>query len=288
LGATCFTSFLLATYQEAQHGCMAGKFLQTIGAIALLATTGCNTANNNLAEHYKAFPGSAGLKKVPPQQVQVIVAPEGKDSGKNAAKLIDSYAAKNYASIGMAIVSGPELTEEDLREFAGAVGGDLVVYQREFMGMSQASRMVVGSYTPPSVSYGTATSYGSSYGNANTYGSTPWGNMNLSTHGSGTSYSSSRATVINPGSTTYVRENYLEQTFSHTICVLQSPLQQLRNWEIVRKNLNKLQMPGWKYETREQSLLSAAAFAQKAGVQLPKDLQPRSAKSETTGVSADL
>lgn len=250
------------------------KLLQVIGVALLAGVCGCKTTNNNLAEHYRAFPGASGLKKVPAQRVQMAIVPSGKGGEKRANKLIDSYAARQYASLGMALVSGPELTDAEIRQFAGAVGGDLVVYWREFMGMQPASRMVVGSFTPPSVTYGSASAYGSSSGNAYTSGSTPWGNMNLNTYGSGTSYGTANATVVNPGSTTYVRENYLQPTFAHFIGVLQSPQGQLNNWEIVRRNLNQTMPQGWRYEDDETMRLTAANLAQRAGVPLPKRLQP--------------
>jgi len=254
---------------------MTRKILQTVGAVVLVAACGCKTTNNNLAEHYRSFPGATGLKKVPAQRVQVAIVPSGKNGEKRANKLIDSYAARQYASLGMAMVSGPELTDAEIRQFAGSVGGDLVIYWREFMGMREASRMVVGSYTPPSVSYGSASAYGSSYGTANTSGSTPWGSMNFNTYGSGTSYGTANATVFNPGSTTYMRENYLEPTFAHFIGVLQSPQEQLNNWEIVRRNLNRTMPQGWRYEDEETMRLTAANLAQRAGVPLPKRLEPR-------------
>lgn len=253
--------------------------LAIVAAASFLA--GCQTPKNNLLEHYYAFPGATGLKKVPAQQVQLAVLPVSKTDGKQAEKLIKSYGARHYASLGMAAVQGPELTDQEIRQFAGSVGGDVVIYVRGFMGMRPASRMVVGSYTPPSVSYGRASSYGSSSGSANTYGSTPWGPMNFNTYGSGSSYGTASATVVNPGSTTYLRENYMEPVFAHQIAVMQSPQGQLNNWEIVRRNLNRQMPEGWRYEDETTMRQAAANLASMAGVPLPKRLQP-------TGSSMDL
>jgi len=218
---------------------------------------------------------------VPEQQVQITAMPYSKSVKKQVDKLINSYAGRHYVSLGMAMVSGPELTDQEIRQFAGSVGGDRVIYVRDFLGMQPASRMAVGSYTPPSVSYGRASAYGSSSGSANTTGATPLGPVNLSTYGSGSSYSTANATVFNPGSTTYVRENYMEPTFAHMIAVLQSPQRQLNNWEIRTGNLNRLMPEGWRYVDATSMRQQAAALASVAGVPLPKRLTPKVAPSTT-------
>lgn len=256
-------------------------FLAIVAAAAVLP--GCATSpNNNLAQFYQPFPGTTGQKKVPAQRVQITTLPYSKGVRKQVDNLLKSYTDRHYIALGSATCSGPELTDQEIRQFAGSVGGDLVIYVRGFMGMRPASRMVVGSYTPPSVSYGRASSYGSSYGSANTYGSTPWGSMNFNTYGSGSSYGTANATVFNPGSTTYVRENYMEPTFAHQLAILQSPQGQLNNWETQTRNLNREMPEGWKYMDEEASKQTAANLARLADVPLPKRLQPKVAQASAS------
>jgi hypothetical protein len=139
--------------------------------------------------------------------------------------------------------------------------------------MRQGSRMVVGSYTPPSASYTTGTAYGSSAGYSSGTARTAYGSEPYSSTTTGTSYANAQATTFNPGSTTYVRENFTQPIFAQHFTILQSPQAQLQNWENMRALLNTRMPLGWQYQTKEQAKQTAAVFASEAGVSLPASLQ---------------
>lgn len=133
--------------------------------------------------------------------------------------------------------------------------------------------MVVGSYTPPSVSYTTGTAYGSSAGYGSGTARTPYGPATFNSTSTGTSFANAQATTVNSGSTTYVRENFTQPIFAQHFTIFQSPQAQLQNWENMRLLLNSRMPAGWQYQTKEQAKQTAAVFASEAGVPLPANLQ---------------
>jgi hypothetical protein len=136
-----------------------------------------------------------------------------------------------YRVLGFAQFSGPLVSLPELRKFAASVGGDYVLRTADFAGIQDGTRMVVGSYTPGSISYSTGNAFGASSASSYTSGSTPLGAFTSTTYGSGSAYGTATATTYNPGQTTYVRENFKYPVFIQAISIMQSPTTQNRNWK---------------------------------------------------------
>jgi hypothetical protein len=243
-----------------------------IGALAV-AMCGCITTNPQLAKVYEPMDAQLKQKRLPASGVRIIGFNSKEGSPAKAEKLLSPYMKKRYVKLGHASFTGPAVSEEELKQFAASVGGDLVFFTGEFLEMRQGSRMVVGSYTPPSVSYTTGSASGSSFGSGSGTVRTPYGPASFNTTATGSSYANAQATTFNPGTTTYVRENFAQPVFAQHFTIFQSPEAQLQNWENMRTLLNTRMPPGWQYQTKEQAKQTAAAFASEAGVPLPTSLR---------------
>lgn len=247
--------------------------------LASLGLGGCLATTSDLKQYFHFNQGAVPVQKPQsPSNVVVTTMPASKGVAKRFQSWIESQGKQGNTLLGGAMIQGPMVSDQDLKKLAASVGGDRVLHVAWFEGTRPASRMVVGSYTAPSVSFTQANAYGYSSGSAYTSGSTPWGPMNFNTSGSANSFGTASATTYNPGSTTYVRENYDQPIFMHAIAVLQSPKGQLRNWSnfISYANANwggagNLKRPLTDAEAREW----AAEFAKQHGVQLPSNLRSK-------------
>jgi hypothetical protein len=207
------------------------RILNTITLSALLALgLGACATRSEISQYYK--PGFS-LEQVPqnPSTVRVLDAPS---SPKDARNLVLSLSDQGYFYIGSAVFSGPPQTPEEIRKFAASVGGDCVIFEKVFMGTGTGSRMVVGSYTPPSVGYSSTfgSAFGTGTGSANS--STPFGAVNTSIYGQSSAIASARSTTYNPGQTTYMRQDYNYPVFNQCLMVFQSPKAQAKNWKNIQ------------------------------------------------------
>lgn len=207
------------------------RILYTITLSTLLALgLGACATKSEISQYYK--PGFS-LEQVPqnPSTIKVLDAPS---SPKNAGNLVLSLSDQGYFYIGSAVFSGPPQTPEEVRKFVASVGGDCVIYEKIFMGTGTGSRMVVGSYTPPSVGY--SSTFGSAFGTGTGYAtsSTPFGAVNTNIYGQSTAFGSTRSTTYNPGQTTYVRKDYNYPIFNQCLMVFQSPQAQAKNWKNIQ------------------------------------------------------
>ena len=224
----------------------------TTGLFCLLIVAGC-AGQSEIANFYKPQSPTLAQKPTNPKHVDVV---EPANSKQLQEFLRDRLANQSFLLLGYASFSGPKVQLSELRKFAASVGGDCVVRTADFAGIKQGSRMVVGSYTPPSSSYSTGTAFGSASGTAYTTGSTPFGPYNQTTYGSGSSFGTATATTFNPGQVNYVRENFQYPAFDQCITVLQSREGQKRNWVNMQSFL-KLDRNGFvldleKVSTQEQ------------------------------------
>jgi len=207
-------------------GYFSQKIIKTTFALVCALMAGCAT-QSEIKKFYN--PSEPALEQKPnnPAHVEVI---EPANTNQMMAFIKERLGQQSYRRLGSASFSGPKVSLAELRRFAASVGGDYVVRTAEFAGIQQGSRMVVGSYTPPSSTYSTGTAYGTASGTSYSSGSTPFGSYNQTTYGSGSSFGTATATTFNPGQVNYVRDNFNYPTFNQTITVMQSPQAQKRNW----------------------------------------------------------
>ena len=207
-------------------GYFSQKIIKTTFALVCALMAGCAT-QSEIKNFYNPSEPALAQKPNSPAHVEVI---EPANSNQMMAFIKERLGQQSYRLLGSASFSGPKVSLAELRRFAASVGGDQVVRTAEFAGIQQGSRMVVGSYTPPSSTFSTGTAYGTASGTSYSSGSTPFGPYNQSTYGSGSSFGTATATTFNPGQVNYVRENFNYPTFNQTITVMQSPQAQKRNW----------------------------------------------------------
>jgi hypothetical protein len=202
-----------------------------LSLVSTLALVGCVTTKNELNQFYK--PASTFKQRaVDPSNVQIkhVPAPVRK-------KFVKDTTDQGYFYLGCAVFTGPLATPEQLRRFGGSVGGDLVWHEMNYVGAGRGSRMVLGSYSPPSIGYSTATAsgYSSSTGTANAQ--TPWGPVSVNSYGYGNQFGTASATTYNPGQATFVRQDFEYPTYEQAVYVWQSPQGQIRNWENIDRTL---------------------------------------------------
>lgn len=207
------------------------RFLNTIILSSLLAFgLGACATKSEISQYYQA---GLPIKQVAQNSstVRVLEVPK---TTKEQRSLVLSLSDQGFFYIGGAKFSGPARTPEEIRKFAASVGGDCVIYEKIFMGTNTGSRMVVGSYTPPSVGYSTTT--GSAYGSGSGYASssTPFGSVNTTSFGQASAFGSAQSTSFNPGQTTYVRQDFNYPIFNQCIMVFQSPEAQVKNWKNIQ------------------------------------------------------
>jgi hypothetical protein len=108
--------------------------------------------------------------------------------------------------------------------------------------------MVLGSYSPPTVGYSTATAsgYSSSTGVANAQ--TPWGPVSVNSYGYGNQFGTASATTYNPGQASFVRQDFEYPSYEQAVYVWQSPKGQIRNWENIDKTITS---DGGKFDLEE-------------------------------------
>lgn len=197
----------------------------------MLLFVSCATSTREISQYYKP---QVPFKQKPinPSSIRVQNVPYKFDKA-----IIAETIDQGYLCLGIAEFKGPLLTPAQLREFGGSVGGDLLWYETKHIGTQRGSRMVLGSYTPPTVGYSTATASGYSSGSAYANAQTPWGPVSVNSSGYGSSYGTATATTYNPGQSTYVRQEFEYPVYEHGIAVWQSPQGQIRNWDNVEKEL---------------------------------------------------
>jgi hypothetical protein len=223
------------------------RFLNTIILSALLAFgLGACATKNEISQYYQA---GVPIKQVAQNSSTVRVLEAPKDT-KEQRSLVLSLSDQGFFYIGGAKFSGPSPTPEEIRKFAASVGGDCVIYEKIFMGTNTGSRMVVGSYTPPSVGYSTTS--GSAYGTGSGYASssTPFGSVNTTSFGQASAFGSAQSTAFNPGQTTYVRQDFNYPVFNQCIMVFQSPEAQAKNWKNIQTYF-ELPADGWDFKQYE-------------------------------------
>ena len=210
--------------------------------VPIFALVGCVTTKNELNQFYKPA-GPIKQRSVDPSTVQTmhISAPPTK-------KLVKNVNDEGFFYLGSAAFTGPLVTPEQLRRFGGGLGGDLVWHQTKYLGIGRGSRMVLGSYAPPSIGYSraTASSYSSSTGVANAQ--TPWGPVSANSYGYGSQFGTASATTYNPGQSTFVRQDFEYPSYEQTVYVWQSPQGLIRNWENIDK---RIKADGTKFDLEE-------------------------------------
>lgn len=225
--------------------------IKTIGILCALLT-GCAT-KSEIAKFYNPSEPTLAQKPINPDHVKVVELASLKEMH---AICKNKLGQESYRVLGVTGFTGQKVPLPELRKFAGSVGGDYLLRGCDFKGIKQGTRMVVGSYTPPSSSTSTGTSFGTASGTAYTNGITPFGAYNQTTYGSGSSYGTATATTFNPGQVTYVRENFEFPVFDQGIMVMQSPDAQKRNWSnmqtFLKINREGFELDPSKVATEEQ------------------------------------
>jgi hypothetical protein len=238
---------------------------QLIGILLLAGLSGCVTTNPQLAKVYEPTDPQLRQKPMPASSVKIVGFSSKEGSPEKAQKLLAPYIKQRYVKLGHASFTGPAVSDDELKQFVGSVGGDLVFFTGEFLETREGSRMVLGGYTTPSTSYTTGSSYGSSSAYGTGSAQTPFGQMRFDSTTTGSSYGSASATTYNSGSATYVRERFSQPVFAQHFTVFQSPQAQLRNWENMRVRMNRT-LPPEQQISKEQSEASASIFAREANV----------------------
>lgn len=196
-----------------------------LALVSIFTLVGCATTQNELNQFYR--PASpVKQKSVDPSTVQTthIPAPVRK-------KLVKNATDQGFFYLGSASFSGPLVTPEQLRRFGASVGGDLVWHETKYSGVGRGSRMVLGSYSPPTVGYSTATASGYSSRSGVANAQTPWGPVSVNSYGYGNQFGTASATTFNPGQSTFVRQDFEYPSYEQVVYVWQSPQGQIRNWE---------------------------------------------------------
>ena len=220
--------------KNAARGVIAIKIKSIVARVAVLTLLcsvfgGCAT-KSELAPHYEAvFPGLS-QKRVKPSHVRILEAPLSKSGleafGKNLSK-------EGYEIIGLVKCSGRLISDEELRNFAGSVGGDLVAKGVEFAGMQTDSRYVVGSYTSGRVVTSTSNVAGTALSNSSGTISGSRGPGYWNSNNAQNLYASGSAMTFIPGETTYVRENFQYPAYHQIYVIYQSD-------PVFRQNANNL------------------------------------------------
>jgi hypothetical protein len=223
------------------------RFLNTIILSSLLVFgLGACATKSAISQYYQA---GLPIKQVAqdPSTVRVLEAPK---TTKEQRSLALSLSDQGFFYIGGANFSGPPHTPEEIRKFVASVGGDCVIYEKIFMGTGTGSRMVAGSYTPPSIGYSTTT--GTAFGSGSGYSSTstPFGSVNTTSFGQASAFGSAQSTTYNPGQTTYVRQDFNYPIFNQCIMVFQSPKAQAKNWKNIQAYFD-LPADGWNFKQYE-------------------------------------
>jgi hypothetical protein len=210
--------------------------------VPIFALVGCVTAPNELNQFYRP---ANPVKQRPcdPSTVQTMHFPT-----PITKKIVKNVNNQGFYYLGSAAFSGPLVTPEQLRRFGGALGGDLVWHETKYLGVGRGSRMVLGSYAPPSIGYSTASasSYSSSTGVANAQ--TPWGPVSANSYGYGSQFGTASATTYNPGQSTFVRQDFEYPSYEQEVHVWQSPQGRIRNWENIEK---RIKADGGKFDLEE-------------------------------------
>ena len=210
--------------------------------VPIFALVGCVTTKNELNQFYKPA-GPIKQRSIDPSTVRTMHF-----SAPPTKKLVKNVNDEGFFYLGSAAFTGPLVTPEQLRRFGGGLGGDLVWHQTKYLGVGRGSRMVLGSYAPPSIGYSTATasSYSSSTGVANAQ--TPWGPVSANSYGYGNQFGTASATTYNPGQSTFVRQDFEYPSYEQTVYVWQSPQGLIRNWENIDK---RIKAEGTKFDLEE-------------------------------------
>ena len=219
---------------------MLTRFLSLL--VPIFALVGCVTTKNELNQFYQP----QNLFKQRPCDPSIVQTMQF--SNPPTKKLVKNVNDEGFLYLGMAAFTGPLVTPEQLRRFGGALGGDLVWHVTKYLGVGRGSRMVLGSYAPPSIGYSTATasSYSSSTGVANAQ--TPWGPVSANSYGYGSQFGTASATTYNPGQSTFVRQDFEYPSYEQTVYVWQSPQGRIRNWENIDK---RIKADGGKFDLEE-------------------------------------
>ena len=164
--------------------------------IIVCLLSSCVNTTSEINQFYKPVSGIT-QKRINPSIVRIVDVPYNSDK-----KLALSITNQGYLFLGTATFTGPQVTPLQLQLFASSVGGDLVLYEKKFVRKERGSRMVLGSYTPPTMGYSTATASGYATGSQYANAQTPWGPVSVDSYGHGTSYGTATATTFNPGQAT--------------------------------------------------------------------------------------
>ena len=222
---------------------------------------GCATTSP-ISPFYKPTPGMPAQIKQPISSVRIIDVPATKDIAKRLQSMSRDYIEnKTTFGLGEARFIGPLQSDAEVRRFAASVGGDLVMRTSAFLWMGTGSRMVLGSYTTPTVSYTSGYATGTSSGSSTITGQTPLGAFNANSFSSGTSTASANAATFTSGQSTYVRETYQYPVYAQVLVIFTTPQGQLRNWRNVTKSIN--------VTSEAEAKQIAAAFATDHGLPVP-------------------
>lgn len=187
--------------------------------IVCLFLIGCSSSTGNFGKYYNKAPNSPKLKSNTVENVRV----ERMRNWSEIARRVDQLAKQGFRCLGDAQFEGPVENESCARALTAKLGGDVVLVISEFVGQRDASRMVVGSYTPGrTVSARTDTQATSqAFGSASYSGNQYYGNASASAHGL---YSgSSNTNIYIPPETTYVRESFTYDAFAQAAIFYASP-----------------------------------------------------------------
>lgn len=198
----------------------------------------------------------------PASAVRIVDIPATKNVGKQIDRTSrDLMQNKTTFGLGEAKFIGPLQPDDEVRRFAGSVGGALVLRTSAFVGMESGSRMVLGSYTTPVVSYTAGYATGSVSGSTALTGQTPSGPLTANALSTGTSTTYGNAATYTSGQSTYVRESYQYPVYAQALIVFTTPRAQLRNWRNITRSIN--------VTSEAEAKRIAAAFAADHGLALP-------------------
>ncbi len=200
----------------------------------------------------------------PASAIRIVDIPANKDVARQIDRMSkDLIQNKTTFGLGEAKFIGPLQSDNEVRRFAGSVGGDLVLRSSAFVGMESGSRMVLGSYTTPTVSYTAGYATGTSSGSTSITGQTPFGPLSASALSSGTSTAYGNTATYTSGQSTYVRESYQYPVYAQALIVFATPRAQLRNWRNITRSIN--------VTSDAEAKRIAAAFAADHGLTLPSN-----------------
>lgn len=223
--------------------------------------SGCATTSP-IAKFYATYPGMPDQVTQAASSVQIVDIPANKEVGRKIDRMSkDLIQNKTTFGLGEAKFIGPLQRDDEVRRFAASVGGDLVLRTSAFVGMESGSRMVLGSYTTPTVSYTAGYATSASSGSTAITGQTPFGPLTANALSSGTSTAYGNAATYTSGESTYVRESYQYPVYAQALLVFTTPRAQIRNWRNITRAINVTSEP--------EAKRIAAAFAADHGLVLP-------------------